>query len=97
MSNETKSNEERILKVGSGTDAQKLASTIHSAYMENPDVPICLKSVGAGAVNQGIKATIIANKYFISKGLTIKIAPSFRDLPDENITAIEMRLRINRL
>ncbi len=82
-----------ILKVSSGTDATKLANCIVSNYMKDPGQSVCLRAIGAGPVNQAIKATIIANKYFSKKALFISLVPSFNDL-ELNVTAIELAIKL---
>ena len=83
--------EEKILKCRTSTDANKLAGSIYLAYQENPDAKITLRVIGAGSVNQAVKATIIANKYFAKKGMSLGLKPSFQD-GESNMTIIELRV-----
>lgn len=83
--------EEKVLKCKTSTDANKLAGSIYLAYQENPDAKITIRVIGAGSVNQAVKATIIANKFFAKKGISIGIKPSFQD-GESNMTLIEMRV-----
>lgn len=80
-----------LLRCKSSTDANKLAGSIYSAHKEEPESVITLRVIGAGALNQAVKATIISNKFFAKKGITLTLQPSFQDA-DNNMTAVEMRI-----
>lgn len=84
--------EKRILRCKSSTDANKLAGSIYSAYVNAPEEALLLRVIGAGSLNQAIKAVIISNKFFIKKGLVVDVHPSFQEVSDNNITAIELRI-----
>ena len=83
--------EEKVLKCKASTDANKLAGSIYLAYQKNPEAKITIRVIGAGSVNQAVKATIIANKYFARKGISLALKPSFQD-GEDNMTIIEMRV-----
>lgn len=83
---------QRMLKCKSSTDANKLAGSIYSAYKNAPDEEIVLRVIGAGSLNQAVKAVIISNKYFVKKGLVVDLHPSFQEIPDNNVTSIELRV-----
>lgn len=85
----------KILRCKSSTDANKLAGSIHSAYQENPASNIILRVIGAGSLNQAIKAVIISNKFFAKKGLVVVVQPSFQDT-SEAMTAIELRVFLQK-
>ena len=87
---------EIVLKASSTTNVGKLAGAIVASYEkeENPD--ILIRSVGAGAVNQATKATIIANRQLIKKGLIAYILPSFSNFEDGK-TAIVYSIRIKKV
>lgn len=86
-----KETNERILRCKSSTDANKLAGSIYSTYQENPNSPIFIRVIGAGSLNQAVKASIICNKFFAKKGMVIGLQPSFQDA-FENMTAIELKV-----
>ena len=90
------SKEERLLKVGSGTNVAKLASSIFSAYQEKPDSEIKVRVIGAGALNQAIKGIIISNKQFVKNGKIALILPSFQNF-DETNTSIVLSLKIDSI
>lgn len=91
----------KLIKVGSATDIIKLCSSITASYEENKDVPIVIRSVGAGALNQAVKGVILSNRYFSKIGYKASLTPYFRDLPtqegQQKISAIEMSLTLLRI
>lgn len=86
-----KETNERAFRCKSSTDANKLAGSIYSAYQEDPSAQIVIRVIGAGALNQAVKAAIISNKFFAKKGIVIDLRPSFQDA-SENMTAIELKV-----
>jgi len=88
-----KDEEKQMLRASSGTDAKKLASSIVAHYQNHQDCrSVVIRAIGASAVNQAIKAVIIANKYFVRKGQVLSIIPGFNDLEENGvkITSIEL-------
>ena len=84
----------RILRCKASTDANKLAGSIYSTYQEDHTTPIVIRVIGAGALNQAVKASIICNKFFAKKGAVVDLRPSFQDV--DNMTAIELRIIFNK-
>lgn len=86
--------------VGSGTNTKNLADSIYQFYLNLPDdndgpANICLKAVGAGALNQAIKSIIIANKSLAAIGFTLSVKPFFENIdPGTNFTGIGLNLVI---
>lgn len=85
----------KVLRCKSSTDANKLAGSIHSTYQENHDAQIIIRVIGAGSLNQAVKAAIISNKFFAKKGIVVDLRPSFQDAA-ENMTAIELKVIFNK-
>lgn len=81
----------KILRCSSSTDANKLAASIYSAYMEDNNVSLSVMVIGAGSLNQAVKASILSNKYFSKIGVTIGLRPSFHNAA-ENVTAIKLKV-----
>lgn len=82
-----------IIRAKSSTDAKKLASSIVAHYQNNKDcTSIIIRAIGAAAVNQSIKAIIIANKHFVRKGQVLSVIPGFNDLDNDGVkmTSIEL-------
>ena len=87
--------DQRVLRCKSSTDANKLAGSIYSSYRENPDSGIIIRVIGAGSLNQAVKAAIISNKFFAKKGLVVDIRPSFCDV-EQNMTAMDLQIIFRR-
>ena len=81
----------KVLRCKSSTDASKLAGSIHSIYSESPNAQIIIRVIGAGSLNQAVKAAIISNKFFAKKGFVVVLQPSFQDTVEE-MTAIELKV-----
>lgn len=86
----------KVLRCKSSTDANKLAGSIHSAYQESDTSQVVIRVIGAGSLNQAVKAAIIANKFFAKKGLVIALQPSFQDTADA-MTAIELKVILQKI
>ena len=67
--------DEQILKVGAGSNPQSVAAAIAHSIYENHSCK--LRAVGAGAVNQAVKAIAIARGYTAPRGLDLKCIPGF--------------------
>jgi stage V sporulation protein S len=82
------STEEPVLRVSAGSNPQSVASAIAHAIYENKSVK--LRAVGAGAVNQAVKAMAIARGYVGPRGLNLTCTPGFATIEsrDGEISAI---------
>jgi len=80
--------EDQILKVSAGSNPQSVASAIAYAIYEHHSCK--LRAVGAGAVNQAVKAIAIARGYTAPRGLDLKCIPGFSTIKshDGDISAI---------
>jgi stage V sporulation protein S len=82
-----------ILRVSGGTSAHDLAAAIsHAVYDSRRPV---LRAIGAGAVNQAVKAVAIAQSFVGSRGLILSIRPGFAEVTmnnGETTTAIVLRV-----
>lgn len=81
-------------KVTSSTSPSKLAGAIANSIREGSD-GIEIAAVGAGAVNQTVKAVAVARGYLVPCGTDIVIVPSFKDiqLNGEERTSIIMEVK----
>lgn len=88
MSNEQ--HDDNTLRVGASTPAQSLASAIANAIYDAPDRKVTLRAVGAGAVNQAVKAIAIARGYAAPKGFNLCAVPAFATIQsrDGDISAV---------
>ena len=79
-----------LLKVSSKSNPSSVAGAIANIIRENKDVEI--QAIGAGALNQSIKAIAIARGYIIPSGLDIVCIPSFVDIiiDGQSRTAIKL-------
>ena len=77
-----------FLKVSSKSSPASVAGAIAGLIKDGK--PVRIQSVGAGAVNQAVKAVAIARGYLIPVGIDITCAPSFAEIVinDETRTAI---------
>lgn len=63
------------LRVGAGSNPQSVASAIAHAVYEQQTVK--LRAVGAGSVNQAVKAIAIARGYVAPRGYDLICKPGF--------------------
>jgi stage V sporulation protein S len=80
--------EENILRVAAGSNPQSVASAVAHAIYESRTCKI--RAVGAGAVNQAVKAIAIARGYTAPRGIDLVCIPGFSTIEshDGNISAI---------
>lgn len=64
-----------VLRVKSSSSAASLASAISYQVYDNKNV--VLRAIGAGAVNQAVKAIAIANSYVAQRGIILSCRPGF--------------------
>ena len=79
-----------MLKVSSKSNPSKVAGAIANIYRENKTVEI--QTIGAGSLNQAIKAIAIARGFVAPMGNNLVVIPSFSDIKidGENKTAIRL-------
>ena len=82
------STDEPFLRVSAGSNPQSVASAIAHAIYDKREVK--LRAVGAGAVNQAVKALAIARGYVAPRGLDLTCKPGFTTIEsrDGEISAI---------
>lgn len=80
--------QEPFLRVSAGSNPQSVASAIAHAIYDKREVK--LRAVGAGAVNQAVKALAIARGYVAPRGLDLTCKPGFTTIEsrDGEISAI---------
>jgi len=81
-----------ILKVSSKSNPNKVAGAIANIFREQGGLEI--QTVGAGALNQAIKAVSIARGYLSPGGINLICIPAFNDIEIEGQekTAIKLML-----
>ena len=79
-----------ILKVSSKSKPNSVAGALANAFKEKNQIEI--QAVGAGALNQAIKAVAIARGYIAPTGKDIYCIPAFSDIciEGEDRTAIKL-------
>lgn len=79
-----------ILKVSSKSNPSKVAGAIANIFRENGSVE--LQAIGAGALNQSIKAIAIARGFLSPSGYDLYVVPAFNDvmINNEQKTAIKL-------
>ena len=80
-----------IIKVSSKSAPQKVAGAIANLFRER-DEAVEMQAIGAGALNQGIKAIAIARGYVAPTGKNLVCTPAFSDITidGEERTAIKL-------
>ncbi|AAD36136.1 MULTISPECIES: stage V sporulation protein S [Thermotoga] len=71
-----------VLKVSSKSDPNKVAGAIAGVVREHGKAEI--QAIGAGAVNQAVKAIAIARGYLAPSGIDLVFVPAFTDVEIEN-------------
>jgi stage V sporulation protein S len=82
-----------ILKVSSKSKPNSVAGALANAFKERSVIEI--QAVGAGALNQAIKAIAIARGYIAPSGKDIYCIPAFSDImiEGEDKTAIKLIIK----
>lgn len=80
-------------KVSSKSNPNSVAGAIIGVSNENKE--IILVCVGAGAVNQAIKAVAIARGYAAPSGIDFSIFPSFKTIyiNDDEVSAVSLKIK----
>lgn len=80
-----------IIKVSSKSISQKVAGSIANSFREGC-TSVEVQTVGAGAVNQAIKAISIARGYVAPLGMNLICTPAFYDvmIDSKEKTAIKL-------
>ena len=83
-----------IIKVGSKSNPNKVAGALANVLRENSVVEV--QTIGAGALNQGIKAIAIARGFVAPSGKNIVCTPTFVDAKIEGSlkTAIKLVVEV---
>ena len=87
--------EDNVLRVGAGSNPQAVASAVAHSIYETRSCTI--RAVGAGAVNQAVKAIAIARGYTAPRGLDLVCIPGFTSIKshDGDISAIVFQINAN--
>lgn len=79
-----------VLKVSAKSNPNSVAGALANVLRENGSAE--LQAIGAGALNQGIKAVAIARGFVAPSGIDLVCIPAFTDImiDDEERTAIKL-------
>jgi stage V sporulation protein S len=83
-----------IIKVASDSRSTAVAGAIAGVMREQDSVDV--QAIGAGAVNQAVKAVAIARGYLELDGIDIVCIPSFVEVTIEGQERTAVRLRVER-
>lgn len=89
----TQKDEERVLRVKNTSSANSLASAISYGIYDGNEV--LLRAIGAGAVNQAVKAIAIARSFVAARAIDLHCIPGFDTVPGrdgEPISAIVFKV-----
>ena len=81
-----------VLKAGSKSNPNSIAGCIAGLIKQDEQVEV--QCVGAGALNQGIKAIIIAKSFLVASGYEIVVNPSFKEIDIDGITRTCIKLKL---
>ncbi len=81
-----------VIKVSAQSRTAAVAGAIAGVMRENNRVEI--QAIGAGAVNQSIKAIIIAKGYLAEEGVNIVCSPSFVEVAIDGQERTAIRLLV---
>ena len=92
---EETNSEDTLLKVKSSSSAPNLASAIANNVYDGKQV--VLRAIGAGAVNQAMKAIAIAQSYVGPRGKVLACRPGFTTvaMEDGDISAMTLRVLVS--
>jgi stage V sporulation protein S len=85
---------ENIFKVSSGSHSTSIAGAIAKSIRDGNEV--VLQAIGAGAVNQTVKAIAIARSYLVADNLDIAFVPAFVELDVEGNERTAVRFYVRQ-
>jgi stage V sporulation protein S len=81
-----------IIKVSGSSRTSAVAGAIAGVFREYKHAEI--QAIGAGAVNQAVKACVLATGYLAADGLDVVFTPEFVDVEIEDKTRTAVRLTV---
>ena len=82
-----------IIKVSANSRTAAVAGAIAGVMREHKHAEV--QAIGAGAVNQSVKALVLAKGYLASDGIEITCMPEFVDVEIEGKVRTAIKLVIN--
>lgn len=84
-----------IVKVSSTSEVKKVAGSIASFMRENKEVEV--RVIGAAALNQAVKAVIVARGFVAINGLDLTVVPGFDKAIVEGEERTSIKLFVKRV
>jgi stage V sporulation protein S len=83
---------DKILRVSASSSATSLAAAVSHAVYDGKKV--VLRAIGAGAVNQAVKAVAIAQSFVGQRGISLLVRPGFTTvkMDDADVSAIILKV-----
>lgn len=81
-----------IIKVAGNSRTSAVAGAIAGVFREHRFAEV--QAIGAGAVNQAIKALVLASKYLEKDGLHIAFIPRFSDVEIDGKVRTAIKIRV---
>lgn len=81
-----------FLKVSTKSSPAAIAGAVAGLVKDN--TPVNLQAVGAGAVNQAVKALAIARGFLIPTGIDLSFAPTFQDIEIAGNTRTAIKIAV---
>ena len=85
------------MKVSSSSKPTNVAGAIVGLLNDQPNEIVEITAVGAGAVNQAVKAVAIARGFVASSGYDITFRPAFCDLEIEGTTKTAIIFSVQKI
>ena len=82
-----------IIKVGATSRTAAVAGAIAGVYREQGSVEV--QAIGASAVNQAIKAVVIAKGYLVEEGKEVLFVPSMVEVEIDGAVRTAVRLTVS--
>jgi stage V sporulation protein S len=79
-----------VIKVSSSSRTSAVAGAIAGVFRENHHVDV--QAIGAGAVNQAVKALVLARGYLAEDGFDVICMPEFADVEIEGNVRTAVKL-----
>ena len=83
-----------IIKVSANSRTAAVAGAIAGVMREHGFAEV--QSIGAGAVNQAVKAIILAKGYLVNDGITIVCVPEFVDVEIDSKVRTAIKLTVTQ-
>ena len=80
----------KTLKVSGKSNPASVAGAIAGFIRDGHDVE--LQGIGAGAINQSVKAVAIARGYVAPQGMDLSCIPAFIDIDIDGVTKTGMKI-----